>query len=87
MVLAVARTDQIFEAGARVIVKQIFDAGRGKQREFAVVAMGGANDEDGPVDFGEAARFGGVLTISNWLHGRFLCLSADFSSADRARPD
>ena len=56
-VLAVAAiADQVFEAGAGVIVKEIFDAGRGKQRQFAIVAMGGADDEDGPVGFGLAPR-------------------------------
>ena len=62
--------DQVFQAGAGIVVEEIFDAGRGKEGQFAIVAMSGADDEDRLVGFGEAPRFGGVLSISKFSHGR-----------------
>jgi hypothetical protein len=68
-------------------MEQVFDVGRGKEGKLAVVAMGGANDEDGPVGFGEVPRFGWVLSISNCLHGRFLCFGEILAQTKPARID
>ncbi len=41
--------DQVFQTGARIVVEEIFGAGRGEVGQFAIVAMGRADDEDGAV--------------------------------------
>jgi hypothetical protein len=53
-------------------MEEIFDVSRGKERKLAMIAMGGADDEDGLLGGSRAAGFGGVFPILRTVHGRFL---------------
>ncbi len=58
--------DQVFEARAGIVVKEVLDAGRGDERKLAIVAMGGADDEDDPICFHRSsARVGCVPAVAS----------------------